>query len=241
MNEAGREDAAAADPPSDGASGAAPGGPSRRRKLDRAERRVQLIEATIEVIARLGFARTTLTEVARQADLSHGLVNFHFASKEGLLNETLGHLAEEYHANWTRALAEASADPAARLDALLAADFDSAICTPTRLSAWCAFWGEAQSRPLYQARCGANDRAYKAALERVCRDLASAGGYAGDPARTARALRVMLEGIWLDLVTMTGPQDRADALRTVRAAAAAFFPRHMGEEGPIAPAGPTRP
>ena len=225
-----------ADRPSEEADGAAPGGPTRRRKLDRAERRVQLIEATIEVIARLGFARTTLTEVARQADLSHGLVNFHFASKEGLLDETLGHLAEEYRANWTRALLEADPDPAARLDALLAADFEPEICTPARLSAWCAFWGEAQSRPLYQARCGANDEAYKSALEGVCRDLASAGGYAGDPARTARALRVMLEGTWLDLVTMSGPQDRAEALRTVRAAAAAFFPRHMDEDGPVAPA-----
>ena len=219
---------------------AAPAGPTRRRRLSRAARRTQLIEATIEVLARLGFARTTLTEVARQADLSHGLVIFHFASKDGLLDETLSHLAEEYRANWTRALAEAGSDPAVRLDALIAADFEPAICTPARLSAWCGFWGEAQSRPLYQARCGANDAAYKASLEGVCRDLASAGGYAGEPARIARAIRVMLEGLWLDLVTASGPQDRAEALRTARAAAAAFFPRHMDERGSISPAGRTR-
>lgn len=49
-----------------------------RRKLSRDARREQLIAATIEVLAKRGYARTTLTEVANQAGLSHGLVNFHF-------------------------------------------------------------------------------------------------------------------------------------------------------------------
>ena len=52
------------------------------RKLSREARRSQLIEATIETLAARGYARTTLTEVAKQAGLSHGLVNFHFETKE---------------------------------------------------------------------------------------------------------------------------------------------------------------
>ena len=66
------------------------------RKEPRAVRRSQLIEATIETLALRGYARTTLTEVARVAGLSHGLVNFHFDNKEKLLAETLAYLAEEY-------------------------------------------------------------------------------------------------------------------------------------------------
>src|SRR5688572_25056886 len=124
------------------------------RKLSRDARRTQLIEATIEVLASRGYARMTLTEVARAAGLSHGLVNFHFTSKERLLEETLRYLSEEYRANWTAALEGAPDRPAAQLDAMIRADFNPAICTPGRLSAWCAFWGEAQSRPMYQAECG---------------------------------------------------------------------------------------
>ena len=52
------------------------------RKLSREARRAQLIEATIKVVAERGYARATLTEVASRAGLSHGLVNFHFQSKE---------------------------------------------------------------------------------------------------------------------------------------------------------------
>ena len=58
------------------------------RKLSRETRKAQLIDATIEVIAVRGYARTTLTDVANRAGLSHGLVNFHFQTKEKLLAET---------------------------------------------------------------------------------------------------------------------------------------------------------
>lgn len=111
------------------------------RKQSRAARRQQLIEATIETIAAQGYSRTTLTDVARQAGISHGLVNFHFETKERLLTETLQYLAAEYRQNWTAALEAAGPSPAEQLDAVLRADFDPRICTNARLSAWCAFWG----------------------------------------------------------------------------------------------------
>ncbi len=208
------------------------------RKLSRAARRAQLIEATIETLATRGYARTTLTEVAKVAGLSHGLVNFHFETKEKLLAETLLFIAEEYRLNWTTALAEAAPDPASQLDAMLRADFNPPICTPARLSAWCSFWGEAQSRPMYQERCGSNDEAYIRQLESICAALGAAGGYGGTPARTARVLRVTIEGVWLDLMTMTDAYGRDEALATVYACATAFFPRHFTEAGLFASAAP---
>lgn len=201
------------------------------RKQPRGARRVQLIEATIETLAEVGYARTTLTAVAKRAGLSHGLVNFHFETKEKLLSETMVYLGDEYRANWANALAGAGPTAAERLDALLRADFNDAICTPARLAAWCSFWGEAQSRPMYQEACGSNDAAYNATLEAVCADLVAEGGYALDPARAARVLRVVTEGVWLDLMTMSTPYGRDEALATTLTCAAAFFPRHFAEDG----------
>ena len=204
------------------------------RKASRDERRQQLIEATIETIARRGYARTTLTDVANAAGLSHGLVNFHFQSKEKLLTETLLYLAGEYRDNWTKALDGASDSAATQLDALIRADFNELVCSPTRLSAWCAFWGEAQCRPIYQQECGSNDLEYARTLEDVCARLVTEGGYTRDAVRVARAMRVIMEGVWLDLMTMTEPYSREEARRTVYTAAAAFFPRHFDERGLIA-------
>ena len=203
----------------------------RPRKQDRAARRAQLIEAMIDVLATHGYARATLTEVARRAGLSHGLVNFHFATKEGLLTETMLFLAEEYRENWTAALAAAPERQEAQLHALLMADFEPRICTPSRLAAWCSFWGEAQSRPLYQENCSSNDEEYIRVLEGICGRLIAEGGYAGDGRVVARVLRVTVEGVWLDLMTMREPYARDEALRAVMSCAAAFFPRHFTKDG----------
>lgn len=203
------------------------------RKMSRGARRWQLMEATIATLAMRGYARTTLTEVARTAGLSHGLVNFHFETKEKLLFETLAYLAEEYRLNWLSYLEAAGPDPAAQLAALLLADFNPKICTPARLSAWCSFWGEAQSRPLYQAQCGANDDAYNDRMEEICARLIATGGYSGAAARVARVVRVTVEGVWLDMMTMSPPYSTEEALATVHTCAAAFFPRHFSNAGLI--------
>jgi len=204
------------------------------RKLSRDARRTQLIEATIETIARMGYSRTTMSLVARNAGLSHGLVNFHFETKEKLFVEVLLYLAEEYRANWNSALACAGPSAPEQIHAVLAADFAPGICTPERISTWCAFWGEAQGRPLYQENCGSNDEAYNSMLEGLCARMRSEHGYDRDPARTARVLRVTSEGIWLDMMTLRSPYSADEARATVMACAAAMYPRHFNENGLIA-------
>jgi TetR/AcrR family transcriptional repressor of bet genes len=203
----------------------------RRRKGSREERRVQLIEATIDVLAQNGFARTTQTEVAKRAGLSHGLVSFHFATKEKLLAETLAFLAEEYRQNWMTALESAPNDAAQQLDALLRADFNPQICTQHRLYAWCSFWGEAQSRPIYQQSCGSNDQEYIEVMEGICARLCAEQGSPFDPVIVARMLRVAVEGVWLDMITMTNPYTPEEGLRSVYTCATAFFPGLFAEMG----------
>jgi len=204
------------------------------RTMSREARKTQLIESTIETLATRGYSRTTLSEVAKAAGLSHGLVLFHFETKEKLLAETLTHLAEEYRQNWVHALATVNSDPAVQLNALIEADFNPAICTPARLAAWCSFWGEAQSRPLYQQACGAKDDAYNLTLEQICARLSDLGGYGRDPVHVARVIRVTIEGVWLDMMTMTSPYSRAEALTTVRTCAAMCFHDHFSHSGLIA-------
>ena len=79
--------------------------------MSREARRTQLFEATLTTIAECGFSRTTLAEVAKRAGLSHGLVLFHFETKEKLLTETLDYLSDEYKNNWSAALMSAGPMP----------------------------------------------------------------------------------------------------------------------------------
>ena len=197
------------------------------RKASKETRRLQLIEATIDSLAKRGYSETTMADVADGAGLSRGIVNFHFESKEKLLVATLQHMSEEYAAHWRGALDKAGHDPAKRMAAGVAADFDRAICSRRKLAAWCAFWGEAKSRPTYQALCGSRDIAYQNTMIELCEALATDGGYAFDPEKVALGLAAMLEGLWLRL--MMGGDD----ISRERAQAAAFehlaivFPKHF--------------
>ncbi len=206
-------------------------GEKKGRKASKETRRLQLIEATIDSLAKRGYAETTMADVADGAGLSRGIVNFHFESKEKLLVATLQHMSEEYAAHWRGALERAGPDPARRMAAVVAADFDRAVCTRRKLAAWCAFWGEAQSRPMYQTHCSSNDRAYTSTLEGLCQRMNDEHGYGWNPVRAARVIRVTTEGVWFDLMTMSEPYGLDEAMATVWAAAAAFFPRHFGPEG----------
>ena len=67
----------------------------RGRKASKETRRQQLIEATIDSLARRGYSETTMADVADGAGLSRGIVNFHFESKEKLLVATLQYMADE--------------------------------------------------------------------------------------------------------------------------------------------------
>jgi TetR/AcrR family transcriptional repressor of bet genes len=202
----------------------------RGRKASKEVRRLQLIEATIDSLAKRGYSDTTMADVADGAGLSRGIVNFHFESKEKLLVATLQHMYDEYAAHWRTALTKAGDDPARRLRALVAADFDRAICNKRKLAAWCAFWGEAKSRPTYQALSGARDKAYQGTIVELCAELRKQGGYGYDVDATALALSALLEGLWLRLMMGADGVTRESALEAANDFLASAFPDHYPRE-----------
>jgi AcrR family transcriptional regulator len=199
----------------------------RGRKASKETRRQQLIEATIDSLAKRGYSETTMADVADGAGLSRGIVNFHFESKEKLLVATLQYMADEYAAHWRAALQKAGDDAARQLGVIVAADFDRAVCNRRKLAAWCAFWGEAKSRPTYQALCGARDATYQNVIVGLCRRLKDDGGYDFEPTGTALALSAMLEGLWLKLMMGSEDVTRETACQAAREYLASVFPKHF--------------
>jgi AcrR family transcriptional regulator len=205
--------------------------PERKgRKASKETRRQQLIEATIDSLAKRGYSETTMADVADGAGLSRGIVNFHFESKEKLLVATLQYMADEYSQHWRAALQKAGDDPARQLYTLVAADFDRSICNRRKLAAWCAFWGEAKSRPTYQALCGARDEAYQNVFIELCRVLKRSGGYEFEPHTAALALSATLEGLWLRLMMGTEDVTRETALKAATEFLASVFPKHYARD-----------
>jgi TetR/AcrR family transcriptional repressor of bet genes len=200
----------------------------RGRKASKEVRQLQLIEATIDSLAKRGYAETTMADVADGAGLSRGIVNFHFESKEKLLIATLQFMSDEYSGHWSNALEKAGPRAQDKIWSLVNADFDRRICTKRKLAAWCAFWGEAKSRPTYPALSSSRDNYYQQVFIDLCATLKQSGSYAYEPQVMALALSAMLEGLWLRLMMGTEDTTRETALQAANAFLAAAFPKHYG-------------
>ena len=114
---------------------------------------------------------------------------------------------------------------------MITADFAPQICTHQRLSSWCAFWGGAQSRPLYQEHCGNKDLRHKEVMEGLCADLLNRLGRKESAKRIARVIRTCSDGVWLEMINMTDPYERAEGQRTMQTCLAAFFSEFFTPEG----------
>lgn len=201
---------------------------SSQRKASRPVRRQQLIDSTIAVLARKGYAGLTVADVAKEAGLSAGIVIFHFNSKDELLAAVLGALSAEFRTHWEASMNAAGPAVADRLRALMLSDYDTDVYTKEKLSAWVAFWGEIQGRPFYDHICAGSDAERQATTEGLCREIIAEGGYEIDPRLAARALESLADGLWVGLggAGYKGQVSGTQAKQVMASALAAFFPRH---------------
>ncbi len=57
-------------------------------------RKKQLIEATLDVIAKVGLHGTTISLISKQAGLSSGIISHYFGDKQGLIEATMRYLLD---------------------------------------------------------------------------------------------------------------------------------------------------
>ena len=74
-------------------------------------RRQDLIRGTIQSIARLGFANSTVQTICEAAGLSRGLIGHYFKGKDELLLEAFRSLVSEADEDTRRAIREVGDDP----------------------------------------------------------------------------------------------------------------------------------
>lgn len=204
----------------------------RRRTASKGVRRRQLIEATIDSIAENGLSGTTMAAVTGAAQLSLGIVSFHFKSKENLLKETLIYLADEHRNCWARSLENSALDPAAKLSAMIDAHFHPTICTKKRIAVWFAFFGEPQHRATYRKKVSQFDMERADVAAQLCRKIIEDGGYSDiDPVEIAKSLECFADGLWLSLMMYPDWLCPEDAKRQIYQFLARTFPQHFSESG----------
>jgi AcrR family transcriptional regulator len=123
---AGAAEAAEAGPAEAGGAEAGTEAP-RRRRVPRAEREQQILEAAEEVFAERGFQATSMDEISLRVGVSKPMLYEYFTSKEGLLLACVARIRADLHEATLTALEEAlPAGPRTVLEAGLRAYFDFA-------------------------------------------------------------------------------------------------------------------
>ena len=69
--------------------------PRKPRTFTEAARRAQIIEAAIDTIADVGFGRASLARIGERVGISKGLIGYHFAGKDDLIEQVVLEVLEE--------------------------------------------------------------------------------------------------------------------------------------------------
>jgi TetR/AcrR family transcriptional repressor of bet genes len=207
---------------------------SPRRRAKGEDRRRQVVEATIDVLAQKGFADLTIADIARALGISTALILSHFKTKDQLLLEVQRLLAGEYHDNWQRALAASGPSAAEKLWTLVVAEFDEVVCTPRKIMAWKAFWAEGRGRDEYIAEFGALNIEFLRILTGICAEIIEDGGYPHDARIAARCIDSLETGLWIELTSTATPMTVHETRKAALAHLAMLFPKHFTPRGPIA-------
>lgn len=191
-------------------------------------RREQLIEATIKSIAKYGIGGTTLSTVTDFAGLSIGIVNFHFKSKQNLLEETLVFLAKEHKDHWFKAYSDAGLNAGEKLRAIVDAEFHPKIYTRKKLAVWHAFYGEVRRRQIYRSLLDGIDTERFEITAGLCSEIIADGGYMAPDADTiASTLEALYDGLALHVLMYPGEFGRDQARNKAYGYLAAVFPKHF--------------
>jgi len=202
-----------------------------RRRRRGAESRQAIIEAAIACIATRGLCTTTLDRVAERAQVSRGLVVFHFKSKSRMLVDVLNYLSTEYSTGWDAVLARPGATPSETILHLLEYDVGFASERPDYLSVWNAFWGEAKGSTLYREVILPRDERYAGDLRTVLVALIEEGGYDDVDAKAMETgIWAMLFGLWLSAHINPTPDHYGHSMRVLHVYLASVFPRHFDSE-----------
>lgn len=182
------------------------------RKDKFAERRAELGEAALQTLAELGYARTSLREIAQNSAFSHGVLHYYFSDKLDLILCSV----RQYKAQCVTRYDDITAT-STTLDELLEG-FVQALGDTVRADATMhRLWYDLRSQSLFEEVLRPDVEAIDKSLEKmIWRVIARLGELAGTPVQVPSNLAyAMLDGVFQQclLKHMSGDIDAITAMQ----------------------------
>ncbi|WP_411080279.1 TetR/AcrR family transcriptional regulator [Streptomyces sp. cmx-18-6] len=182
-----------------------------RVRLNVAERREELLRATVEQIEIRGASSVRIADVASALGVSNALVLYHFSTKERLVAAAFAYAAEADLAHLRDLLARRTS-ALRRLRSAVRWYAPTGQAKGWRL--WIEGWAASLREPALREVAGDLDQRWKAELTKVIEEGAAAGEFrCEDPVSAAWRLTALLDGLAVQMTSYRGPLSRTTMLR----------------------------
>lgn len=141
------------------------------------ERRAQISQALLQVMAEHGYANATVAKIADEADITPGLIHYHFATKQAILLDLLGRLKVGQDAVIATRL-DGVLKPLQKLDTLVDAFLAiDEYARPEAVAAWIIIATEAIREPEIRQAFGAALDSYAKLFKEIIKEGVEAGDF----------------------------------------------------------------
>lgn len=162
------------------------------RRKTAEQRKQELVAAGIACLGKGGISSFTIDNICREADVSRGLINHHFNSKEELM--------VQIYADMTAHLVDqtAATDARERLRSIVDASFDVSSFNTSNLRAWLAVWAEVGNNDALASLHRSRYRNYSARISGALGQIALELDLDIDTTSIARQMVALIDGLWLE-------------------------------------------
>jgi len=176
---------------------------SRRsfHRASEAERRRDLIVATLDCIAECGLQNATVREIAARAGVTQGLIRHYFSSKDLMLQAAYRDLMASMVASAENTADHRPLTAGRRLRDFIVSNLSAPVADAKKLSLWAAFISHVRVDPVFAEIHKENYLAFRDTVEGLVADVLTDAGQDPDPARCrelAIALNGLIDGLWLE-------------------------------------------
>ncbi|MET0578050.1 MAG: TetR/AcrR family transcriptional regulator [Ilumatobacteraceae bacterium] len=189
-----------------------------RTRIAADERRQQILGATHRVVLQRGLHDLRVADVADELAVSTGLIHYHFATKDELIEAMLREAADA-EVSSVRASLAGTVLPQDRLELAIETYLPS-LRRDASWVLWIDVWGEALRDASLRRISEELDAAWVELIAEVITDGVAAGVFrCADPVASSWRLCALLDGLGLQVVLHQGTMTRAQMHKHVRVAA----------------------
>ena len=200
------------------------------------QNKLALIQATLDAIADVGYANTSVSEIITRARLSRGMIHLHFQGKDNLVTEAAKHANTEYYEALELQLQNAGPSSQEQLETIIRSDLSENVLNRKSVSIWYELRGASRHQPEIKPYSDTRDARLRDLFFSMFLKIATTQKMA-HPEMIARDAThgsiALLEGMWTDYLLHQNSFSRASAERVVFRFLSALFPDYFNLKGAI--------